>query len=120
MISANYNELKWGLEELSNKEEQLRLWCGVANESNEISSLSEASCSVFNYDVERILSNKQASFSLPIENVSLLRELSKKLKAIPSGLSPLEQVEHPEMEEVRRLASDLLAQLHREELPLDR
>lgn len=44
MTSANYNELRWGLEELVSEEEQIRLWCGVGNESNEVSSLSEAGC----------------------------------------------------------------------------
>lgn len=111
MTSANYNELKWGLEELSSKQEQLRLW-RAGSESNEVSSLGEVTCSVFNYDVDRILGNEQASFSLPAETISLLKELRYRLKLVPKDVSPTEQIEHHEMLEVRRLASTLLKQLN--------
>lgn len=111
MISANYNDLKWGLEEFSSKDEQLRLWCNIANEKREISSLDEACCSVFNYDVTRLLDGQKADFDLPDKIITLLRALHKKIRLIPSGLSPVEQVEHPEMDEVRRIASELLSKI---------
>ena len=109
MNSANYNELKWGLEELASKEDQIRLWCNVGNDSNEISSLTEATCIVFNLNVERILENKNAAFDLPNEAISLLMDLSKKLEFVPEDISPEKQVEHPVMDEVRTIAKKLLS-----------
>lgn len=111
MSSANYNELKWGLEELASKEEQLRLWCGLGNDAGEISSLSEARCSVFNFDVDRILSGKEATFNLPSEVVSRLIELRKQLKLVPNELSAREQVEDPAMDPVRRLSYEIMEKL---------
>lgn len=111
MNIANYNELKWGLEELASKEEQLRLWCGLGNDSGEISSLSEASCSVFNFDVDRILSGKEAAFNLPNEVISRLIELRKQLKLVPNELSAKEQVEDPAMKTIRRLSYEIIEKL---------
>ena len=113
-MSANYNELIWGLEELASEEEQIRLWCGVGNESNEVSSLSEAGCSVFNFDVERILDDEQASFSLSVDVVLLLKELRKNLNLVPNGTCPKDQIEHPKMEVVRCIAHQILVKLNRE------
>jgi hypothetical protein len=112
MNCANYNELKWGLEELANKEEQLRLWCNVGNESGEISSLTEASCSVFNFDVDRILEGKQAAFTLTEEVTSLLTELRNQLKQVASERSAREQVEDPAMETARMMSRNILKKLN--------
>jgi len=111
MTNANYNELIWGLEELASKELQLRLWCGFENNSNEISSLSEVRCSIFNYDVSRILDGQLAFFRLSEKSVSKLRELRKMLKSIPSNVAPVEQVEHNNMPEIRTLAEALVGEL---------
>lgn len=50
----------------------------------------------------------------------MLKELSEKLKLIPRGLSRIEQVNHREMKEIRRLANDLMAQLNKSGIALDK
>ena len=47
-MDLNMEGIIWGLEELSDRSEQERLWAGVGNDGSEISSFVEAVCCTFN------------------------------------------------------------------------
>ena len=46
-MNPNIQRIIWGLEELSDQSEQERLWAGIGNDRNEMSSLDEAVCRMF-------------------------------------------------------------------------
>ena len=111
-MDLNMEGIIWGLEELSDRSEQERLWAGVGNDGSEISSFVEAVCCTFNdTGLSNLIEKGSASERIPPAQIENLKQLSLLCKSIPSHLSPTEEIAHPVMAEVRLAAARVLANL---------
>ena len=111
-MDLNMEGILRGLEELSNQSEQKRLWAGIGNDGEEISSFAEAVCWTFDDSgLSMLLERGGISERIPPAQIENLRQLSLLCKSIPSQLSPEEEISHPIMAEVRLGAAKILANL---------
>jgi hypothetical protein len=108
----NKQDLIWGLEELSDREMQMRTWANIENTEGEMSSFEEAICTVFGaatlggvLDSER----KRAETSPDLLEIAI--KLNRLLKKVPQSLPPLDIINHPSMKEVREIAEEMLVML---------
>ena len=99
----------WALEELSNQDEQSRLWLSNGS-SGEVSSFTEAVCNVFDAGVAVALE----SGDVPAPIALLFQELGSLIDQIPDNVKPQEILDHPLMCDVRRVSLALLQKLHNE------
>ncbi len=106
----NMQNVIWGLEELSDRDYQERVWLG--NSPGEMSTFEEAVCQTFNdsgfgavLDSER----KRAELSPVLRELGM--KLRRLLKKVPYDLSPLEEINHPAMKDVRETAKEMLVVL---------
>jgi hypothetical protein len=104
MSKINKQSVIWALEELSNLEEQKRLWLSDGS-SGEVSSFVEAISGVFD---DGGVSKALDSNELPQELENRFRELSKHIDMVPQSAPPLEQIEHPAMLEIVRISRELI------------
>lgn len=101
-----------GLEEPSDKSEQERLWARIKNDGTEMSSFTEAICCMFDSTGLGDLLNKDTPIDrIPRQQASNLRRLRKLAGSISEDLSPIEQIEHPVMREIRQVAAETLRAL---------
>ena len=110
-MNVNFIEFRYGLLELADKNEQIRLWAHADNDTGEFSSLEEVRSSVFNVDVQKNLDNKKASFSLSEDVILMLKDLRAKIDGLPEELSPMEIIEHPSMQQVREISQKIIKHL---------
>lgn len=104
----NIQTLIWGLEELSDRDRQEKVWTGKA--VGEMSSFVEAICSTFDDSgLARVLDAKRPIDTLSPEIEEKARQLDRVIRGIPQSGPPLEIIEHPAMNDVRVLAAELLA-----------
>lgn len=104
MFEIDRQPVLWALRELASREEQERLWLSDGT-SGEVSSLTEASCGVFDDGgVARLLDMD----GFPSEIASLFKALLMCIKRVPHNAPPREQISHPSMEDVRRISRDLI------------
>ena len=103
----NHDILRWRLEELSSREEQERLWLG--NNEGEMSSFTEAICGVFDdagltraIESDFLQKNYSATFCRKVN------ELDRTINSIPENSSPRDIIDHPQMEQIRILAGEIL------------
>jgi len=97
----------WCLEELANRDEQERLWLGRTK--GEMSSLEEAWCGLFDdAGISRALESGYMRKKFSVEFCQKLELLRDVLRQLPEMSPPQIVIEHPKMEEVRRLAADLI------------
>jgi hypothetical protein len=106
----NTQNLIWGLEELSDRNFQERVWLGKS--VTEMSSFVEAICHTFDdsgladtLDSER----KRSEMSPDLREIAL--KLDRLVKKVPQGLTPLDIINHPAMKEVREIAEEMLMML---------
>ncbi|MBN1911777.1 MAG: hypothetical protein JW818_18700 [Pirellulales bacterium] len=102
-----------GLQELSDEAFQRRAW--LASDGSEVSSFSEAICGLFDDDG---LSDDLERGKLPSvfahEIHEGLRELGKLVDRAAKqfhSLPPLAIIDHPQMQEIRTLAAEVLAKI---------
>lgn len=109
-MSFNLERVIWGLEELSDKAEQERLWLGDGKSGQEVSSFHEAVCCTFDDTGLSILMEEgMESETISTAQFESIKQLLALCKSIPSHLSPRETIDRPDMVEVRKLAEKILA-----------
>jgi hypothetical protein len=96
-----------GLQELASRAEQERLWTGLT--PGVMASFVETACFVFSYP----LLGAEMESGLISERYGAMvgektEQLLKLVRNFPQGLSPLDQINHPMMEEIRAVAHELL------------
>ena len=103
----NLNTLIWSLEELADKEEQLRLWTG--DKLGEMGSFEESVSGIFDDSGLARLLDKGVSLDhlsrQAFEQAIVLRVATKK---VPRSKSVVELIESLEMDDVRKQAKKLL------------
>lgn len=98
----NTDSLIWGLEELSDRELQQRLWTGEVD--GEISSFTEAICSTFDDSgLGLILDSGQPTDQISAEAMLKAVQLDYVIKKIPQSVASLDIICHAAMEDVRTL-----------------
>jgi hypothetical protein len=103
----NTEILLWGLEELSDKNFQERVWLGKS--VGEMSSFDEAVCATFDDSgLGILLDSDRRRTEIPPDQRELAIKLSRLVKKIPRGRSPSEVIDHPAMQSVRETAKELL------------
>lgn len=108
-----------GLQELANKEMQMRYW--VYGNDNEMSSFEEAICMVFDdAGLTRAMEKGYLKKNFSEELCRKVSELDKALDSIPQNVRPEEQIENPYMETVRAIAQDLLILFSKEGISEDK
>ena len=111
-MSVNIEGVIWGMEELADKAEQERLWLSDGREGRAASSLDEAMCCTFDdTGLSILIENGRGSERIPPAQIESLKQLLSLCKSIPSHLTPRETIDHPVMNEVRKLAAVVLANL---------
>lgn len=96
-----------GLEELSDREEQIKLWWH-GNEKN-MSSFSEAICAVFDdAGISRAMENGYLCSNFSQQLCQKISALDHAVNLIPENENPQDIINHPRMDNVRLLASELL------------
>ena len=99
--------LKSALEELASREQQERVWLGL--EPGVMSSFVEMACFIFSYP---LLGAAMDSGDLRKWYGKSVNEKAEKLRklvrAFPPDLSPLDEINHPMMNEIRLVAQALL------------
>ena len=111
-MDLNIEDIIWGLKELSDKSEQERLWAGIGNDGDEISSFTEAICCTFDHTgLSKLIEKGGTSERIPPSQIQELEQLSILCKSIPNQLSPMEEIDHPLMIKVRFAAARILANL---------
>jgi hypothetical protein len=105
--------MKWGLEDLSDRKAQERVWLG--NSATEMSSFEEAVCATFDDSgLSDVLNSKLKILSLSAEFLEKVTRLEKAIRKIPDQIAPMAVINHRAMEEVRVAATDLLNYLNAE------
>jgi hypothetical protein len=103
----NIEMVGWGLEELSDRALQEKLWLGKSE--GEMSSFIEAICATFDDsglgDALSSPSNKYGLSDVVREKANILRGL---IQQVPQTGNPQEIIQNPKMENVRRAAAELL------------
>jgi hypothetical protein len=104
----NIQNLIWGLEELSDRDLQEKLWTGKMD--GEMSSFVEAICSTFNDSgLASILDSERSIDQISSEIKEKALQLNRSIKRVPQSATTSEIIEHPAMNDVRVLAAELLA-----------
>lgn len=104
----NIQNLIWGLEELSDRDLQEKLWTGKVD--GEMSSFVEAISSTFDDSgLGRILDSDQPTDQISPEVKEKATRLDRLIKRVPQSAAPLDVIQHPVMDDVRVLAAELLA-----------
>jgi hypothetical protein len=106
----NFDTMIWALEELADKDTQMKLWTG--NTIGEMGSFDEAVCGVFDdSDLGRQLDKGEASSQLSPEIFAKAVELRRLIQLVPRLEAPLVMIETPEMQAIRTSAEGLLTLL---------
>jgi hypothetical protein len=108
----NTQNLIWGLEELSDREMQMRTWANIGNTEGEMSSFEEAICTVFDAaTLGGVLDSERKRAETSPELLEIAVKLNRLVKKVPQSLAPLDIINHPSMEEVRATAEEMLRML---------
>ena len=103
MTNVQFDELIDALNELSDKEVQMKLW--VRGDDGHMSSFTEAICGVFDdAGITRALEKGQLEKDVHDRFV----ELDKLVVQVPENLRPEKIIEHKLMPRIREVASQLL------------
>ena len=109
-MKLNNSKIKAGLAELADKEFQQRTW--FSESGPEVSSFSELVCQLFDdTGLSDMIDSPELEKQLGRVVAEGLRELDRKLDDVDSSTEPSRLIESPAMEEVRRLARELLESL---------
>jgi len=92
----------WALEELADRNEQVRLWLSDGS-SGEVSSFDEVVSQVFESDVDRAMGRNE--FPEPL--LQLFIRLRTLIQKVPSNLAPRDLIGHPLMDAVRDTAQQI-------------
>ena len=92
MKSYNRPTVVWALEELSNRDEQSRLWLSDGS-SGEISSFTEAVCQAFDVGVSVALESGEVPAPIRL----LFQELRSLIRQMPRDVKPEVKLNHPLM-----------------------
>lgn len=112
-MTVNYDLVVLHLNELSSREEQVRLWTGPSD-SNEISSFIEASCGLFDGSgLGDALRHKP--LLLPLILQELFEELDAAMQKIDEFQGDAAIIESEQMEGVRSIATRALAAVQESE-----
>jgi hypothetical protein len=96
-----------GLRELASLDLQIRLW--LDGEDDQMSSFTEAICKVFDDSgLTRIVEANELKKYFPDEICSRINNLDRLINCVPEFAEPHEIVEHPEMNQIRLVAAELL------------
>jgi hypothetical protein len=102
-----FQNLIGGLEELSDKALQEKLWTGKMK--GQMGSFVEAICYVFNDSgLDRILDSSHPTDEISPEIREMAIRLRRLVKTVPQSGAPLETINHPAMDKVRSAAGELL------------
>jgi hypothetical protein len=105
----NRQTILWGLEELIDKDEQIRTWLSNGS-TGEVSSFTEAVCTVFDGGLINALDQNK----VPEPYCALFRALQSLTREIDANASPAEIIDNPVMSKIRETAIDLLAALSKD------
>lgn len=108
-MRIDFDRVREALEELCSRDRQFILWTGRGN-GKKISSFVEASCSVFDDSGLGDVLRTESS-ALDAELRALFVELSQALNQIDEDQDPDVMIASDEMEQVRRLATQVLKHL---------
>jgi hypothetical protein len=106
-MSFDKKSLRDSLWELSSRMEQERLWTGLT--PGVMASFEETACYLFSYgllgaEMESGLFSQRYGEIVGQKTEQLLNLVQN----FPLGLSPMDQINHPDMDEIRAIAQDLL------------
>src|SRR5688572_28235771 len=100
-------KLIWGLEELSDRELQEKLWTGKAE--GEMSSFVEAIGATFDDSgLGRLLDTARPEDRISPQIEEKARRLDRLINRIPQSAAPLDIIRHPLMADVRAVSAELL------------
>ena len=103
----NFNTLIWALEELANKQEQLRLWTGQVQ--GQVGSFEESVSGVFDDSgLARLIDSGDPQGLLSREAMTQAILLRRVTRRVQLSVAPFELVESLEMNLVRTHANELL------------
>ncbi len=103
----------WGLEDLSDKSFQKRVWANIDNVDGELSSFTETVCQLFDdTGLGRKLDRDQQLYHVSPENRSKLIRLRRLIASVPHFASQLEIIDHPKMDVIRVLSKEILHSLN--------
>ncbi|WP_043917220.1 hypothetical protein [Jannaschia aquimarina] len=106
------NTLKDALVELSDKEDQLRLWARIDNKTGEISSFEEATVEAFDSSgVAKLISRGETDAPDYDDLLPLMLELGQAVDAVDTRLPPVIMIASEAMERVRSIAYKVLTHL---------
>ena len=109
----NKQNLIWGLEELSDRDMQERIWLG--NSPGEMSSFVEAICSTFDDSgLGAALDSNRDKVEISPELREKALQLDRLIKSVPQTLAEIEIINHPVMQEIRIIAGEMLLHLNKE------
>lgn len=111
--AVDIERVVWGLEALSDKTFQKRVWANIDNVDGEMSSFVEAICHLFDgTDLGRQLDRNQQLDHISPENRGKLVRLRGLVGSMPHSGSPLDIIGHPAMEDIRKLSKEILDSLN--------
>jgi hypothetical protein len=105
-MRINFQMIEWGLEELSSRFEQERLWLGT--DQCEISSFEEAVCSVFTDSLLDLVMQSDSPTGLGIAEEEKFNLLGRLVDSVETDCQPEIVINSPEMTKIRRVSSELL------------
>jgi hypothetical protein len=111
----NTQGIIWGLEELSDREEQVRIWANIGNSEGGMSSFGEAICRLFDdAGLGFILDSERKRTEVSPELLEIADKLDRLVRKVPQDLDELDIINHPAMEDVRATAKEMLLMLKTE------
>jgi hypothetical protein len=111
---AQWNILRWTLEELADKEMQEQLWMGKV--AGEMSTLDECQCGIFDDSgLSVALESSEPIEGFTIEMRAAAENLRKLLSKLPQTGNDVDALNSPNMPDVRLAAAVFLALLPKEE-----
>jgi len=96
-----------GLKELASRDLQIQLW--LESKDSQMSSFTEAICQVFDDSgLTRAVDANHLKKYFSKEICSSINDLDRRISRIPEFADPYEIIDHPEMNQIRLVADQLL------------
>ena len=104
----NKQNIIWALESLSSREEQERLWLSDGS-SGEVGSFAEDVCELFDHGFGGdAMESGEMEREFSADVCRGFRALELLIHRFPDNMAPKKEIDHPEMENIRRLSKSLL------------
>jgi hypothetical protein len=104
---VHIDSLIWGLEELSDRSLQERLWTGKIE--GEVSSFVEAVSSTFDASgLGNLLDLNKSTNQISKDAMEKAAALRRLIQRTPQRGEPMDIIQHPRMDDIRTLAAEIL------------